>query len=116
MDQKCNFISKKCNQQETESVYWPTIEEPVQVCEVDDLKYVIELVKPVSSTDSDKQLILKQEFEITEYKVSLHSFKIFLIQIEPSRILTILIFYQKLKVLGPKQNQSGSIHSERTMA
>ena len=41
----------------------------MQVFEVDDLKYVIELKKAVSNEDNQNKFIFKQEFEITEYKV-----------------------------------------------
>lgn len=57
---------------ETESVYWPTDQEPVRNCELEDTKFVIQLLKPAKGSADDTILsdfITKREFEIIEHKV-----------------------------------------------
>ena len=57
---------------EKSSVYWPTSSDPVRVFEMDDLKFVIEHVKPDEDdlNDTPGSHITKSFFEITEYKHS----------------------------------------------
>jgi protein tyrosine phosphatase len=85
-------------QLEKESVYWPTVDVPKKVYEMDDLKYTVVLVNS-SSIGSDvcsqdtPRLTLRQEFELTEQSVRNICFNIFFININSSKILTNHMLY-----------------------
>ena len=54
VEYECSVIVSlnKDYEMEMENVYWPTLDNPVQICEVDDLRYVVELVKSTNNDES----------------------------------------------------------------
>ena len=69
----CNIVVclNKDFEFETESIYWPTAEEPVKTFECEDLKFVVQLAKTNKiSTDDlvNGQYMTKRELEVTEFK------------------------------------------------
>ena len=54
-------------EKEKESVYWPDESEPVRSWELEDMKFVVQLVK---SKEDESKSFTRREFEIVSHKVS----------------------------------------------
>jgi len=73
---ECNVVVALNKDYEKESAYWPNEKNPIVVSEVDDHKYVIQLINK-TPVKSDKEIVAKEseefltrrQFEITETKV-----------------------------------------------
>ena len=68
----CNVIVALNKDFEKESVYWPSEQSPVVISEVDDHKFIVQLVKTVDSKGAklaDEEFLTRRQFEITETKV-----------------------------------------------
>ena len=73
---ECNVVvALNKDYERDESVYWPSEENPVVVSEVEEHKYVVQLIKTPAKSDKEakttlNEFVTRRQFEITETKYS----------------------------------------------